>query len=277
MPVSPPIKYHGGKTYLAKWIRSLSPEGRYVHRVHPYGGGLGEFWNWPHEGVSEVVNDIDDRLINLWTVLAEPTLFEEFRRKAEAIPFSQDIWRFTKGADVPPPTPQFPHMGSAIAFFIRIRQSRQGLMKDFATLSRTRTRRGMNEQVSAWLTAVEGLPEVHARLKRVVITNTDAVGLIQQQDGAKTFFYCDPPYLGPERSTPGTYAFEMTEADHWELLATLAEIKGMFALSGYHNPLYDKWAARRGFTCHERQIDNKAASGPTKAIKTECLWVNYDD
>ncbi len=31
-------------------------------------------------------------------------------------------------------------------------------MRDFATLSRNRTRSGINEQVSAWLNVIEGLP-----------------------------------------------------------------------------------------------------------------------
>ena len=66
----------------------------------------------------------------------------------------------------------------AVNFFIRCRQSRAGCFKDFATLSRTRTRRGMNEQASAWLTVIDGLPEVHARLKRVVILNHDALDVI---------------------------------------------------------------------------------------------------
>jgi hypothetical protein len=47
---------------------------------------------------------------------------------------------------------------SAVNFFVRCRQSMAGRMRDFATLSRTRVRRGMNEQAAAWLSAVEGLP-----------------------------------------------------------------------------------------------------------------------
>jgi hypothetical protein len=36
---------------------------------------------------------------------------------------------------------------------------------NFATLSRNRTRRRMNEQASAWWNCVDGLAAVHARLK----------------------------------------------------------------------------------------------------------------
>jgi hypothetical protein len=57
----------------------------------------------------------------------------------------------------------------AVWFFIRCRQSLAGRMGAFAPLSRNRTQRRMNEQAAAWLSVVENLPAVHARLKRVVI------------------------------------------------------------------------------------------------------------
>jgi len=60
----------------------------------------------------------------------------------------------------------------------------------------------MNEQASAWLRAVDGLPDVHQRLQRVVILNDDAVIVIRQQDGPHTLYYLDPPYLHETRATP---------------------------------------------------------------------------
>lgn len=271
--ITPPLKWHGGKSYLAEWIRSFDPVGTYCHRVHAYGGGLGEFWNWPHEGISEVVNDLDHRLFNLWRVLQDEERFEDFRRIIESTPFSRDAYEaaaMIEQCHCNPATAR-----DAVSFFVLVRQSRQGLMKDFATLSRNRVRRGMNEQVSAWLTAIEGLPAVHARLKRVVLENVPALDLIRREDGPKTLFYLDPPYMHDSRATKDAYAFEMSELDHNELLETLARIEGRFMLSGYHSPQYDKWSRDYDWTLHEKQIDNKAASGATKEIKTECLWTNF--
>ena len=74
-------------------------------------------------------------------------------------------------------------------------------------MSRNRTRRQMNEQASAWLTCVEGLPAVHARLKRVVVLNQPALEVIKREDGEKTLFYLDPPYLhvlAPARTPTST-------------------------------------------------------------------------
>ncbi len=265
---SNPLKWHGGKSYLADWIISLMPE--HTHYVEPYFGGGAVLFRKNPEGVSEVVNDINGKLFNFWTVLQQDDYYDEFVRNVSLTPFSEDEFREAERS--------WPHTipcaGAATDFFIRYRQSRQGLGKDFATLSRNRTRRGMNEQVSSWLSAVEGLPEAHERLKRVVILNRDALDVIKQQDGARTLFYLDPPYLHESRSSTGEYEHEMTDSQHEQLLSTLSEIKGRFLLSGYRSDLYDFWSKQCGWVCHEREIDNKASSRKNKEIKTECVWTN---
>jgi hypothetical protein len=48
-------------------------------------------------------------------------------------------------------------------------------MNSFTPVTRTRTRRQMNGNASEWLSAVEGLPAVHARLRRVVIEEMPAL------------------------------------------------------------------------------------------------------
>ncbi|MEZ6136359.1 MAG: DNA adenine methylase [Pirellulaceae bacterium] len=161
----------------------------------------------------------------------------------------------------------------AVQFFILARQSRQGLMRDFATLSRNRTRSRMNEQVSAWLNVVEGLQDVHQRLRNVVILNQPAVEVIRKQDGPKTLFYCDPPYVHETRATTGEYAFEMSANDHEELLETLSKIQGKFMLSGYPSELYSRWEQRANWNRHEFEIDNKAAAGKVKEKRRSAYGV----
>jgi len=121
---------------------------------------------------------------------------------------------------------------AAVAFFVRCRQSRAGEFKEFATLTRNRTRRMQNEQTSAWLNSVEGLAAVHARLKRVVILNRDALDVIRSQDGERTLFYLDPPYLPTARASNNNYQHEMTEQDHGELLEVIKKCQGKVMLSG---------------------------------------------
>lgn len=288
-----PIKWHGGKYYLRHWIIRRMPP--HLHYVEPYFGGGSVLLardpqrNWMSDsqekipsalqGASEVVNDIHGELTNFWRVLKDERDFAQFLRIIELTPFSQvefeDALEESSLEQLEQESPETDRVQRAVRFFVLARQSRQGLMRDFATLSRNRTRSRINEQVSAWLSVVDGLPDVHQRLRNVVILNQKACDVIRKQDGPLTLFYCDPPYLHETRSTTGEYRFEMTENQHLELLETLAGIQGKFMLSGYPSELYSQWQTRHGWNCHQMQIDNKAASGKSKEIMTECLWCNF--
>ena len=152
-------------------------------------------------------------------------------------------------------------IANAVVFFIDCRQSRSGMMNTFTSVTRNRLRRRMNGNTSEWLSAVEGLPDVHRRLSRVLIEKMNALDLIAREDTPATLFYCDPPYLHETRTAPNAYAHEMSEAKHRELLATLAACK---YASGYPSTLYD--SALKSWTRHTFELPNNAAGGaPSKA------------
>lgn len=267
-----PLKWPGGKHYLANRIVSLMPP--HLHYVEPFAGGLAVLLARDPEGISEVVNDLNGDLAHFWQVLADETAFGQMQRILEATPFSEEHWhlahhwrslRKNLGALDPE---------AAAAFFVNVRQSMVGRMKAFAPLSRNRVRRGMNEQASAWLSAVQGLPEVHARLRRVVVLNRDALEVIQGQDGSQTLFYCDPPYLHETRSTTTEYgSYEMSPEQHRELLQVLLGCQGKVLLSGYRSGLYDEMLA--GWVRHDFDLPNNAASGSSKRRMVECVWCNF--
>jgi len=131
----------------------------------------------------------------------------------------------------------------------------------------------MNEQASAWMNAVEGLPAVADRIKRVVILNDDAVNVIRREDSKNTLFYLDPPYLHDTRVSTNDYAFEMSVDEHERLVSTLRRVHGKVLVSGYPSKLYDE--ALEGWTKVDFAIDNKASSAKTKPIQTERIWMNY--
>lgn len=282
-----PIKRHGGKAYLAEKIIGLMPpraknpnnpaadDPGWCHYVEPYFGGGAVLLAQDPEGISEVVNDIDGDLTNFWYSLKDDHQLAQFQRFVEATPCSQVEFEKACKRQRTSNGDHFPCVHCAVDFFIINRQSRQALGKDFATLTRNRTRRGMNELASAWLSAIDGLPEVHARLQRVVILNDKAVEVIKQQDGKRTLFYLDPPYIHSERTVTDAYEHEMTEQQHADLMALLLTVDGRFLLSGYRSKLYDDAAIAGGWTRHDFLIDNKAASGKSKRKMVECVWVNY--
>ena len=54
-----------------------------------------------------------------------------------------------------------------------------------------------------------------------------AISPTASEDGPATFFYLDPPYLPRTRTARKAYGpYEMTEADHRELLDVLLRVKG---------------------------------------------------
>jgi len=154
---------------------------------------------------------------------------------------------------------------------VRCRQSREGRGHSFATMVKSRTRREMNECCAAYLTAINGLPAIHDRLKRVLILNDDAVKVIQQIDNGNTVFYADPPYVHSTRVTKDAYEYEMSDQQHKELLDTLCDLRGKFLLSGYHSDLYDDYATQQGWNTHEFPIDCKPGNTP----RVEVVWTNF--
>jgi DNA adenine methylase len=266
-----PIKWPGGKHYLAPKLWALARKVPHLHRVEVFGGSLAFTLAAPPEGYSEVVNDLNGDLTNFWRILQEPTAFDEFCRRIEAMPFSEAEWQRASDA-----TQFHCPVGRAIAFFVRCRQSLAGRMDVFAAVSRTRTRRGMNEQASAWLNAVEGLPAVHERLKRVLVLNRPGLEVIRSQDGKKTLFYLDPPYMHETRTTTYEYGdFEMSEHQHTELLTTLAGIEGKFILSGYNTAAYERAALGQRWSVHTFELPNNAAGGKEKRRMKEYVWANF--
>jgi DNA adenine methylase len=275
-----PLKWHGGKYYLAPAIVALMPprsrnsnapdptDFGWLHYVEAYAGGLSVLLaNDPH-GISEVVNDKHRLLSNFWAVLKDDVLFPRLLRRLEATPFSEVEWHAAATRLTDPDL-----VVQAEALFIYCRQSLAARMDGFAPFTRNRTRRGMNEQASAWTHGIDGLPAVHARLRRVVVYDRDALDVIAKQDGPRTLFYLDPPYLAETRAAADVYAHEMTVADHAALLDQVRQCRGRVMLSGYRSPLYDD--RLREWNRHEFDRPNQAAGGKTKRRMTEVVWCNY--
>lgn len=278
--VPSPIKWHGGKYYIATKIVRLMPP--HTHYVEPFFGSGAVLFAKDFEGVSEAVNDLDCILMNFWGCLANPEYFDALARTLEAAPFAQPLWEASMavletaqrmgqaGASSLSPAAS---VQLAVAFFVACRQSLAGRMKSFAPFSKTRTRRGMNEQCSAWWSAIEGLSGVHARLQRVGLL-CDAYGkVLASEDDEQTLFYLDPPYLPEERVAKKVFQYEMAREEHKELLERILSLRGKVMLSGYRSELYDHRLA--SWARHEFTLPNNAAGGETKRRMTECVWCNF--
>ena len=97
--------------------------------------------------------------------------------------------------------------------------------------------------------------------------------MIRKEDGERTLFYLDPPYVHDTRATTDAYQYEMDESVHNGLLSTIQQCQGKVMLSGYPNELYDR--TLHDWNRHDREIDNKVSGGTAKRVMTESLWCNF--
>jgi DNA adenine methylase len=268
-PPRAPIAWYGGKAYYAEWIISHFPN----HRVYiePFGGAANVLLR-KRPGEVEVFNDLDDRLVNFFTVVRNPEVLAELERLAYLTPYSRT--QFAQLAEMDEPTDPIER---AWWFFVRCRQAIGGL--GMSKLSATswatslRTRRKMPEPVSKYLSAIEGLADVAERFRHVVIECLPAVQLVEKYDRPDVFFYCDPPYVPATRhgGAARTYHREMSYEDHETLLAALKGCEGRVMVSGYSSELYET-----EFTDWSRETcEAKAHMANSGERREEVIWMNW--
>lgn len=262
--VRPPVKWHGGKRYLAKWIIQQFPK----HRIYleAFGGGASVLLNKPLADV-EVYNDLDLRITRLFRVLRDQG--EGFLAKVRLIPYSQVEFE----AAVPYP-PGSSDLDMAICDFVRWRQSFGGKGQSWSYTT-SRARGGMAGDVNAWWTAIDHLPEIINRLRRVQILCQSAFEAIPRYDHPEGLVYCDPPYVHSTRETHSrrVYHTEMEDEEHRELAKLLRKCKAKVIVSSYPSALYAE--VYNGWCLITFDIANHAAGGRQKGRETECLWMNY--
>ena len=259
----PPVKWHGGKFYLAaRIIKEFPPHHTYVE---PFGGAASVLLNKAPSPV-EVYNDLDQRITRLFRVLRDQS--DEFRRRMSLTPYSEV--EFNSARQEAPDDVE-----RARRDFVRWRQSIGGRGGSFS-FTLHRVRRGMADVVSGYLSAIdEQLPLIMERLRTVQILCRPALEVIRTWDGPDTLCYCDPPYVHSTRGegSRATYGVEMTDAEHRRLAEVLRTCQGKVVLSGYPSALYEELYA--GWRRVTFDMANHAAGGRAKGREQETLWLNW--
>lgn len=258
------VKRHGGKHFLARKIVAMFP----VHHtyVEPFGGSAGVLLHKPSSPV-EIFNDLDRELVNFFLVLRDR--YDELIRRLTLTPYSEGEFR---AAGEPAGDP----VERARRFLVRNRQSLGARGTAFARSTSARSRRGMADNVSAWLSAIdENLPAMVQRLRRVELCRMPALEVIRKYDSPQTLFYCDPPYVPGtrSRSSRNVYPVEMTDQDHRELAKVLHACQARVVISGNPSPLYEE--LYRGWPTLRFEVANHAAHGRSKKRRHEQVWLNF--
>jgi DNA adenine methylase len=183
----------------------------------------------------EVYNDLDSGLVDFFRVLRDPDLFDAFHRMCAMTPYSREEYNVCRKSWPDETDP----VKRAWAWFVVAKMSFSGAFGRSWSFSRSTSARAMAGTVSKWLSTIDQLPQIHARLSRVQIEHYDFRKVFEIYASPETLFYCDPPYVHSTRSKDLPYAHEMTDADHEDLIEILLNLTGMAVVSGYASPVYD--------------------------------------
>lgn len=266
-PITRPVlRYHGGKFRLAPWLLEFFPQ--HSMYVEPFGGGASVLLQKPRT-LSEVYNDLDSSIVNVFRVLQSRRKSAELRRLARLTLYAREVFDETY-------KPPVNDVDAALKTIVR---SFMGHGSDSATRScRTGFRAKCHDRALPcieWANWPESIGRFTERLRGVVIENRDALDVMRRYDGPATLHYVDPPYLPSTRTaitgrSSGTngYRHEMSEGDHRELAVVLRGLSGMVVLSGYPSALYDS-ELYAGWARFERP--HVADGGKAR---TEVVWLN---
>lgn len=266
----PILRYHGGKFRLADWITSFFPE--HSCYLEPFGGAASVLLRKSEVG-TEIYNDLDSDVVNLFRLLRDPDMSAELEKRLRFTAFSRD--EFDAAYEVPKDS-----IDQAHKLIIR---SFMGHGSDSATRRSKpgfRTKRSGGGQISSspaqeFSTFSNVVLDFHKRLSAVVIENRPAIDLIKQFDSPSTLIYADPPYClsartlmrGSANSAHG-YRHEMTDNDHIALAECLRSCKSMVVISGYATNLYDQELYQ------DWQRFERKATVESGATRTEVVWLN---
>lgn len=263
-----PIKYFGGKNGFANKILDYFPV-NYITMdyVEPFCGSAALLFHKEKSPI-EAINDIDENIYSLFNVIIDKEKFEEFKYLCDLTPYSEQLNKEysndLKG--------NLSMVQRAYKFFYVNRTCYNGL-GGFSSSSVIR--RNMSKSVSDYLSAIDGLSEIHNRLSSVMIFNQDAIQLIKKWDKPNVFMYCDSPYANETRSA-GRYKHDFTDEMQNLYLKTILEIKNAkLLISGYKCDRY-RILEENGFQRIDIEIKTQNNNREGKS-KIESLWMNYDN
>jgi len=257
------LKYPGSKWNIAGKLVNLIPE--HHSYVEPFFGSGAVLFNKPESSI-ETVNDLDSNVVNLFRCIQVDA--ERLARMVMTTPFSREIYDYQfEGKES---TIFFSDFQKAANFLVCCWQG-HGFRTNGNKVGWKNDVQGRERMYALWnwYGLPEGIIEIAERLRKVQIENRPALEVIERFNYDNVFMYIDPPYLLGTR-TGKQYAYEMTDAEHEELLKALLQSKAKIMISGYESELYSeylkKWNKSTFRSCAEHGKPRK-----------EVVWMNYSE
>lgn len=256
------LKYPGSKWNIAPELVSMIPQ-HHSYLEPFFGSGAVLFSKKPSN--IETINDLDHEVVNLFQCIRENP--DELSRLVVSTPYSREEYDATYDSCVASEDPY----EKARNFLIRCWQG-YGFRTNGYKVGWKNDVQGRERAyaLQCWYHLPEAIVEVAERLRRVQIENRPAIEMIERFNYPNVFMYLDPPYvLGTRTGNRKQYAYEMTDADHEELLKLILQNNAKIMISGYESDLYNEYLA--GWK--KRNFPSCAEGGKPR---TETVWMNYD-
>lgn len=257
-----PLKYFGGKFYLAKTIISLIPED-HKNYVEPFAGGANVLLQKPRSKV-EVYNDLDSNVVNFFKVLKDNP--GKLVKAADKLPYSRLLFNEFK-QDYHDLDDKFQ---KALYFYYINRCSFSGGQTD---ITHNGWSGGNHDRPKIYHNKLKTFKAISDRLKGVYIENSPFEHILSKYDDSKTVFYIDPPYIDRGHRYYGNFQ----ESDHRKLADILNSCRGRVILSYYDAPLvselYKEWnELRLESYAYSQKIEKKQSFDK----REELLLMNFD-
>lgn len=250
--LKPPICRVGGKSKLRKTIIEMIPE--HICYVELF-FGAGWVYFGKEQSKTEVINDIDKELINLFKTIKYHS--PEVERLLEYEFSGRDIFEEYKNYNIEYLT----EIHRAIRFLYLITQSFAGKGKVYGY--------GTTKKPSQQIFYKETLNDIRERLKNTYVENLSFEKIIDKYDREKTFFFCDPPYF-----EASGYDNKFGEEEHIILRDKLKGLSGKFLLTINDHDKVREWY--QGFNIREVDVNysvSKESKGRGKY--KELIITNY--
>lgn len=255
-----PVNYYGGKNIMFQNIIDNFPnKEEYDTYIEPFGGSYAVGLNMPYIPPVEIYNDLEKNIYSLYKVLQDKDMFTNFKNLCELSPYNDDLRKEYK--ELLRTNKDIPILNRAYMFFYVNRTSFNGIG---GFKINTYIRRGTSKSISDYLSGIEHLEEFHERIKNLIVSNTDAINLMNRFNKENVFMYCDPPYVQSTRTSNTRYEVDMNDEQQDKFIETCINSKAKLLISGYDNLKYDK-LIDNGFTKISFNTNNRI----------ETLWKNF--
>lgn len=251
------LNRHGNKNKIAKNIISLFPE----HNIYIecFFGAGGIFFNKPLAKKS-ILNDIDDDVYNLYTVIQNNK--DELIKQWDDVIIHNSLFKYwIKNKETDP-------IRKAIRFLYLSNLSYLGTMETMKI--------ALNNSFHYKTKVNDNIDNVYNMLKKAIFSNKDVISFLKsfserhpEKLDKKIFVYCDPPYINTDNNYKNNFSLE----EFTNMIDLLISKRLKFAISEQNNNKILEIAKSRNLNIFTvKTILNQV----NQSYRKEILITNYD-